>query len=144
MIADRCDERGCASTAGPGLSTEKSRVLVIDDDALVLSTLAAILRRAGYDVLLATDGDQGIDVVNRGRVDLVLTDIVMPNKEGIETIIELRKHHPDVKVIAISGGGTWGGANYLRLAEQLGASKILQKPVLPETVLEAVSDVLGS
>jgi len=105
-----------------------ARVLVIDDEVDVRRLLAAGLGADGHTVLEAADGDEGVAVLGRQAVDLVITDIVMPNKEGFETIIELRKTHPWLKIIAISGGGIMSGTDTLRVARSLGAHATLHKP----------------
>jgi DNA-binding NtrC family response regulator len=120
-----------------------ARVLVIDDDEQVRSILAQFLEHAGHVALTASDGDEGIRVFHRERVDLVVTDIVMPRKEGIETIIELRTIRPDLKIIAMSGGGLAEGAPYLGFARQLGADAVLDKPVRMDAFCRAVSRCLG-
>jgi DNA-binding response OmpR family regulator len=108
----------------PGLT-----VCVIDDDEHVRATLSHILRPAGYAVVLANDGDMGLDVVESSGADVVITDILMPNREGIETIRELRQRFPEVRILAISGGGSnIGAASFLELARALGADDVLAKP----------------
>ena len=106
-----------------------SRILIIDDDDLIRQMLRAVLEREGYDVLDASDGREGLRVFMKNPVDLVVTDLVMPEKEGLEIIIELRRNFPDLKIIAISGGGTVGGSQYLDVAGKLGADKIMGKPL---------------
>jgi DNA-binding response OmpR family regulator len=104
-------------------------VCVIDDDEHVRVTVAQILRHAGYVVVEASDGDKGLEVVKNTNPDIVVTDIVMPNREGIETIRELRERFPDVRILAISGGGgTSYSAGFLEVARALGADDVLAKP----------------
>lgn len=105
-----------------------ARVLVIDDEEDVRQLLATGLGVDGHTVFEAADGDEGIAMLARQAVDLVITDIVMPNKEGIETIIELRRTHPGLKIIAISGGGIMSGPDTLRVARSLGAHATMRKP----------------
>ena len=81
-----------------------SRILIIEDDEHVRGMLRKMLERIGYDVFDAPDGKEGLDFYRNTPVDLVITDILMPEKEGIQTIMELRREFPDVKIIAISGG----------------------------------------
>jgi DNA-binding response OmpR family regulator len=99
-----------------------------------------VLERAGYEVVEATDGERAIRTLGETRADLVITDMVMPEREGVETIQAIRKDHPEVGIIAISGAG--GGA-YLRLACPLGADAALMKPVSSEVLLAEVARVLG-
>ena len=99
------------------------------------------LEAAGYDVDEASDGAEGLTLFKQQPADLIVTDIYMPNKEGLETIRELRRLDPDVKIIAMSGGGSAG--DFLPIAKRLGAAKTMQKPFDNEMLLEAVSEVLG-
>lgn len=114
-------------------------ILVVDDEELVRATLCQMLEQAGYEVIEAANGDQGLRVFQEYEVDLVITDIFMPGKEGIETIRELRKLRPDVKIIAISGGGRTRNMDYLELAKDFGAKRALTKPFQREQVLSAVN-----
>ncbi len=118
------------------------RILIIDDDDLIREMLRAVLEREGYDVLDASDGREGLRVFMKNPVDLVVTDLVMPEKEGIEIIIELRRNFPDLKIIAISGGGTVGGSQYLDVAGKLGADKILGKPLKLREFIAIVKDLM--
>ena len=118
-------------------------ILIIDDDIEILEIYREILQREGYDVLAASDGAQGIKLCRDQEVDLVITDIIMPEKEGLETIMELRRDLPDVKIIAMSGGGQIGAEEYLPLAEKLGAQHTLDKPFTPKELLEAIRGILG-
>jgi len=82
-----------------------ARILVIDDDIQILEMLGQTLEREGYEVVDALDGKEGMRLYREAPTDLVITDIVMPEKEGVETIMELKRDFPDVKIIAMSGGG---------------------------------------
>ncbi len=117
-------------------------VLVIDDDDKVRTMLRQSLEREGYDVLEAGDGKEGLKIFREKGADLIITDLIMPEKEGLETITELRQDYPDVKVIAISGGGRVSPDEYLHLAKSLGAHLTLTKPFEREELLEAVRDLL--
>jgi DNA-binding response OmpR family regulator len=119
-----------------------ARILIIDDDRQARNLLKQILSRAGYDVVEAQDGVAGVHLFQAAPVDLVITDILMPDKEGLETIQELRQSAPQVKIIAISGGGEKGNLNFLRIAEKLGAQRTMQKPFSRQTLLDAVAQVL--
>jgi DNA-binding response OmpR family regulator len=119
-----------------------ARILLIDDDDLVRRTLSYLLVRHGHTVIEASNGKDGLDLFKVSNADLVITDIVMPGKEGTEVLIELRKKTPPVKVIAISGGGRQGTADYLNVARHLGASKVLAKPFSGDELLSAISDLL--
>lgn len=118
------------------------RALVIDDDELVRETIVAILKSVELDVTAACDGEEGVQLFEAGATDLVITDILMPNKEGIETITELRAQDKKVKILAISGGGQVAGPKYLKLAEKMGADRTLPKPFTPQQVLTIVNELL--
>jgi CheY-like chemotaxis protein len=120
------------------------RILVIDDDEQMRLLLCKMLSQSGYDVIDASDGREGIELFYQQRPDLVITDIFMPEKEGLQVIRELRKGCPDVKIIAISGGGSKiGKFPALPLAEQLGAMSVLAKPFLRKELVEMVRKTLG-
>ena len=119
-------------------------ILIIDDDAQFRAMLRQMLSRAGYEVLEASNGKEGMRIYRDKPADLVITDLIMPEKEGIETISDLRREFPDVKIVAISGGGKMGPEDYLRGAKLLGAQRILTKPVEKEEILEAVRELINS
>jgi DNA-binding response OmpR family regulator len=104
------------------------RLLVIDDDQVVRHALKQILEKAGYDVTCAADGEQGLAAFRQRRPDLVITDIIMPETEGIEAIIEMRATTPHVPILAISGGGRIDKIDFLRIAKELGATDTMAKP----------------
>jgi len=116
-------------------------VLVIDDEAIVRMTLARMLEIAGYRVLQAANGREGLQVFARERVDLVICDIIMPEKEGIETIGAIRCKNRTVKIIAMSGGGHVGSGGFLEMAARLGADHTLAKPFGREELKSALSAV---
>lgn len=120
------------------------RILVIDDEPPVRALLQTVLERAGYEVVTAPDGKKGIRCHRDTPADLIITDVVMPEKEGIELIREIRETQPDVKIFAISGGGRVAAGTYLALAEKLGALRAFAKPVKTDVLLRAVRDVVGS
>jgi DNA-binding response OmpR family regulator len=119
------------------------KILVIDDDVLMRNTMSRILRNSGFEVVLAEDGVQGVAAFRREQPDLVVTDIIMPEKEGIETIIEIRRTSPDVKIIATSGGGRAGRADFLSMAQRLGATDVIPKPFLPQDLVNRVNKCLS-
>ena len=128
---------------GMALQMEDSLVtiLVVDDEALVRHSLEAGLRRHGYWLLQAEDGDEALNILATEPVDLVVTDLAMPRREGLETIIEIRRRYPHVKVIALSG--VFGGL-CLDMARQLGAAAALAKPVQIDVLRRTVDAVLAS
>jgi YesN/AraC family two-component response regulator len=121
-----------------------ARVLVVDDEEIIRFTLRQILEKAGHEVFEAVNGQDALNSFEEYRVDLVITDIIMPEKEGIETIVELRRRQPDLKIIAVSGGGRTRTLDYLEIAERLGASGALAKPLNRQAIMDAVSKALRS
>ena len=110
------------------LGKSTKTVLIIDDEALVRATVARMVEREGHRVLQAANGVEGLNIFKRERIDLVVCDIIMPEKEGIETIGELRRNNPTLKIIAISGGGRTENVDFLGMAQRLGADYVLAKP----------------
>jgi DNA-binding response OmpR family regulator len=119
-----------------------TRILLIDDNTTFRFLLRRYLERAGHQVLEATEGDEGLRQFRDAPADVVLFDLFMPGKEGLETIRELRQCS-GVPIIAITGDGPAYAASMLGLAEKLGANRTLLKPFDLETLLEALHDVLG-
>lgn len=119
-----------------------SYILVVDDDQSVRMMLMQTLMRAGYVVKDAENGDVALDKVHEEYPGLVITDLIMPQKEGIETIYTLRKEYPTLPIIAMSGGGRLQAENYLPLAEKMGVNGTLKKPFNRETFLGLVAQVL--
>lgn len=119
-----------------------SRILVIDDDPQVRVVLRRMLEYSGYEVAEAADGAQGMQEFRANPADLVITDILMPEQEGIETIIALRREHKGLPVIAISGGGAIAADEHLTAAGMLGAARTLAKPFTREQILAAVKELL--
>lgn len=113
-------------------------ILVIEDHDPMAKIIETILVAAGHTVMRAADGRAGMELFAKQRFDLVITDILMPNQEGLETIREMTAHNRDVKIIAVSGSGRDGGMDYLRIAEAFGAVSTLQKPFQPEDLLRLV------
>ncbi|MEJ2657360.1 MAG: response regulator [Desulfobacterales bacterium] len=117
-------------------------ILIIDDDEQFRTMLRQLIERNGHEVKEASEGKEGIKVYRESPTDLIITDLIMPGKDGIETIQELKKDFPDIKIIAISGGGRLGPQDYLHLAKMLGAKRTLTKPIeLPE-LLKAIEELL--
>lgn len=120
-----------------------AKLLIADDDPEVLRFLDKILTLEGHEVKTARDGEDAVKKARAGKFDLIITDIIMPKKEGIETIIELKEMNPGIKIIAISGGGRKGRMDFLRMAEMVGASEILAKPFQPQELLAKINTCLG-
>ena len=119
-----------------------SRVLVIDDEAAVRESVCGVLSDFGYVVAEAGDGVSGVDSLRSNAADAVVMDIYMPQRDGFETIRELRRVAPNVRIIAISGA-TRGDFDPLKAAEMLGADRALRKPFAVEELLAALTDVLS-
>ncbi len=122
----------------------KTRILVIDDDEMVRETICDTLISAGFSTTQAADGELGVKECQRSQFDLIITDILMPKQEGIETILRLRQDHPESKVIAISGNGLFQNCSYLQMAAKHGAMATLQKPFSAEALVDTVSGVLNA
>ena len=119
-----------------------ARILVIDDDPQVRDMLRQFLEWAGYEVRVAPEGSAGLKLHRAQPVDLIITDIVMPGKEGLETILEFRGQFPTVRIIAISGGGKLGPHDYLNTARVIGAQRTFAKPFDLRELLAAVREIL--
>jgi len=118
------------------------RILVIDDDHHILLMIKKMLERAGFEVDLASNGDEGLELFKKLSVDLVITDIIMPEKEGLETIREMKRLRSDIKIIAMSGGGKVSSDNYLNTAKIFGATKIMTKPFTHKQMVLTVQELL--
>ena len=119
-----------------------TRILLIDDDAQARDMLRQMLERVGYDVVEAPNGREGLQRYQTTAIDLIITDILMPEQDGLETIQELRRLAPEAKIIAMSGGGQSGLLDLLPIAEKLGAQRILRKPLRRHEILDAVRQLL--
>ncbi len=117
--------------------------MIIDDEPAVRKTVRTYLERAGYQVAEAGDGRTGLRFHAAAPADVIITDIFMPDFDGIETIRELRRVAPGVKVIVVSGGDSTGTLNMLDDAKLLGADRAFHKPVRPEELLGAVREMLS-
>jgi DNA-binding NtrC family response regulator len=121
-----------------------ARILVIDDDNLLRRMIAQILKKAGHEVSEASDGDVGLNLFLQKPTDLVLTDMIMPNKEGLETIKEMLRFHPAAKIIAMSAGGKISSPSYLKLAEKFGAFRTFEKGQGGERLLKLIEEALNA
>jgi CheY-like chemotaxis protein len=118
------------------------RILVIDDDGDILEILGEMLTDAGYEVVEASSGGEGIKLYRQNPFDLVITDLVMPEKDGLEVVMELHKDFPDLKIITLSGNAY--GRSSLETSKALGAARTLGKPFSEAQLLETVRGVLES
>ncbi len=120
-----------------------SNILVVDDEPLICEMLEIFLSRAGHTVAIASDGAQAMERAKDLSIDLVVADIVMPEKDGLETISELRRMYPDIKIIAISGGSRIGNFDFLAMAEKLGADASFYKPLDNDKLLKTIEECLA-
>ncbi|MFM9845262.1 MAG: response regulator [Dongiaceae bacterium] len=120
-----------------------ANILLIDDDMLVRSTLEDTLVSAGFNVMTAANGMHAQTVMKDKAIDLVITDIMMPQMDGIETIRRLRDTRGDLKILAISGGSQNFGTSLLDIARRIGANRSLPKPFMPNDLLCAVREMLN-
>lgn len=118
------------------------RILVIDDNAEFGRILQAHLTAHGHKVVTAKDGEQGLALIEQESFDIVLTDILMPQRDGIEVLRQVKQRWPGLPVIAVSGGGWIKAGDLLEMAERLGADRVLQKPVRRDDLLAAVDALL--
>jgi len=120
---------------------KNKKVLVIDDDAHITRVIELKLRTGGYEVITAANGKEGLNLIKSKQPDVVITDMIMPEKEGLQVIMELRRDFPNVKIIAISGGGRIGPEEYLNWAKKSGVQRTFSKPFTCNEILEAVNDL---
>ena len=118
-------------------------LLIIDDDEQIRLLLKELLVNEGYTVFEAEDGDKGMSLCRMQEIQLVIIDVFMPKKDGLETIRELHDAFPSIKVLAMSGGYFADSIDVLHMAKKLGATQILEKPFALEKFLETVRDILS-
>ena len=124
------------------IGQKMARILVIEDEELVGFALHETLTSAGHDVFVVRNGEEGITKLNNDPVEILITDLIMPEKTGIEAIIETKKTNPSIKIIAISGGGRTRNFSFLQLAREYGADFALEKPIDDDRLLDTVSACL--
>ncbi len=120
-----------------------AQILVIDDDEIMRDVVVQMLTEAGYSVQSAEDGRKGLRIFYDGAFDLVVTDLIMPEKEGLEVIQELRAHSHSIPIIAISGGGRMSPDGYLKMAQAFGVDYTFTKPFMIESFLAAVRECVA-
>jgi DNA-binding response OmpR family regulator len=125
-------------------SRVRGKVLLIDDDAALLSLMAHAFRAAGYATVTAENGRKGLLMLDEHRPDLVVTDIVMPELEGIGAILQIKRRARPPKIIAISGGGPGGRRDYLSWAKHLGADEVLAKPFRASQVVALAGQLIDN
>jgi len=119
-----------------------SKILVIDDEEAMRSVLRRGLETAGHSVVEAANGVEGLKQIEAGGIELIVTDLLMPEMDGIEIIFSIRKNHPELKIIAMSGGGQLPADGYLKIAQRGGARRVLIKPFKLQELLQAVEEEL--
>lgn len=121
-----------------------AHILVIDDEISIQNLFTQFLGSNGYNISAASDGREGMCLIKKKKPDLVITDVMMPEMDGLEVVREIRKMHPDLPIVAISGGMHGVQINFLSLAKKFGACRIFEKPVSLPTLLAAVQELLGT
>ncbi len=119
-----------------------AKMLVVDDDLNFGALLRSLLAEVGHDVVLATDGAQAVEQIRVEKFDVLILDLIMPKKDGLEVLIDMRQRHQDLQVIAMSGGGYGSAADYLSWAKTLGARETLAKPFSRDELLVAIEKSL--
>ena len=119
-------------------------ILIVDDDPLVLAALGDLLESEGYAVLTASSGKTGLRLYREKAPDLVITDVLMPDMDGIETITEIRRLAPSQSILAISGGGRIGNLHFLKTARNLLDVQTIAKPIRREQFLKSVAGALAA
>lgn len=125
-------------------SEDMTRILLIEDDSDLRTLLVQVLTRGGYEVIEARNGEEAVHLFRQAPTDLVVTDLLMPEKDGFETLMELRAENPAPKILAMSGGGELSAAIYLRMAGRLGVACVLAKPFTTAEFLGAVQKLAQS
>lgn len=121
------------------------KILIVDDEASVLKMLRKMLKNESEEILEAENGERALEICQAQEIDLIITDIVMPKKHGIDLIMEIKKDFPKLPIIAISGGGGVSGRfDYLEIAELLGAKNILHKPFEANDLKNIVNNIFGN
>ena len=120
-----------------------AQILIIEDDVEFRNVLKEMLERQDCDVRVASDGEEGIKMFRDNPTPLVITDIIMPNKDGVELIFEFERDFPDTRIIAISGGGKGSANDYLNIARNIpNVKRAFQKPFAMDELLQAVKEIL--
>ena len=118
------------------------KILLVEDDDLVREMLTQLLQRASYEVISVNNGEEASEYLKKEKPNMMITDIIMPKKSGITLISEVKNSHPDLEIIAISGGGRLDPVGYLDLSETLGASLSFEKPIDNSSLLMAIDLLL--
>ena len=117
-------------------------ILVLDDNEDIRRLIIVMLSVEGYNVLDAAETDVALSIIRDSHIDLIITDLIMPDKDGLEVIMELRRDFPEIKIIAISAGGRIGPSTYLDMANKLGADRLFNKPFNHQDIVQAVKELI--
>ena len=120
------------------------KILVVDDDDMMQESLRDLLAGEGYTVMTASHGGQALEILQKHPADIMITDIIMPFKEGVETIIECKRQWKDLKIIAMSGGGRAALGDFLEMAQKCGADKVVQKPFNPVQLIAEIESLFAA
>lgn len=121
-----------------------AKFLLVDDNEELLEVQSAYLTAHGQEVFLALNGREALQILKTESVDILVTDVIMPEMEGFETIMEVRKISPGLPIIAVSGGGRVGASDYLSMAKSMGAQSTMSKPVSPAALLAEAKFLIGN
>jgi DNA-binding NtrC family response regulator len=121
-----------------------AKILLVDDDVILADELKATLERRGHDVVTASNGVNGLRQFEEARFDCVISDIIMPDMEGIGMMLEMRRRIPSAKIVMMSGGGLTGRDDFLRAAAKLGAVVTMRKPINPDDLLRVLDGCLAT
>ncbi len=122
------------------MNTEQKNILVIDDSASIRNFIRIVLEEANYKVCEASNGEEGIEVYKKyGDIDLIITDVFMPKKSGLEVVVELRKEYKETKIIVLSDGGKDNFSNELGICEALGATYFIKKDLIKDQLINLVN-----
>ena len=116
-------------------------ILVLDDNEDIRRLLTLMLSVEGYNVHDASEAEIAFEIIRNTNIDLIITDLIMPDKDGLEVVIELRRDFPEIKIIAVSAGGRIGASTYLDMAEKLGAHRVFNKPFNQTEIVKAVREL---
>lgn len=119
------------------------KILVLDDDSIFRTVFVLSLERMGHEVVAARDGNHGLQLIGKESFDIAIVDLIMPEKEGIETIQEIRRARPEIKIIAMSGGGRYTSKELLKASLHLGADRAISKPFTNEAISFEIAAALG-
>jgi len=113
-------------------------IMIVDDDPIIRAICRSSFEESGYTVLEAENGERAVTLLKTHNADVVFLDILMPDKDGLETLLEIRRSRPQARVYAMSGGGRRGSYNYLEIAKRFGATDVVKKPFTPGSLVDLV------